>query len=235
LLIGAPGPISIAVNMYKNLPYDPRKDLAPITLVVSTANVLVVNPSLGVSTVRELIAYAKARPGQLNYASGGVASAGHIAMELFNLMAGTKMVHIPYKGAGPALRDVLADRVPMIITNMPAAWPFAQQGKLKALAVTTTTRSFIAPNVPTMEEAGLPGYESDNWTGVLAPARTPQAIINRLNKEIVQGVNAPEVKKLMSKLGAAVVGSSPQQFAKLIDKEIVTYRKVVEETGAKAN
>lgn len=235
MLVGAPGPISINVSLFKKLPYHPLKDLAPVTLVVSTANVLVVDPGLRIKSVKELIQHAKKSPNKLNYGSGGLGSAGHLATELLALMGGIKMNHIPYKGAIPALLDVIAGRTSLIITNMPAAWPHVRSGRLTALAVTTAKRSSAAPELPTIAEAALPGYESDNWAGILAPAGTPKFIVERVRNEIVRGFNRPEVKKLMDADGAEVVGSTPEAFRKLIEREIISYGKVIRESGASAN
>ena len=234
LLVGAPGPVSINVSLFKNLPYHPLRDLAPVTQVVSTANVLVVYPGLGIKSVKDLIRHAKANGAKLNYGSGGLGSAGHLATELFALMAGVKMIHVPYKGANPALVDVIAGRTSLIITNMPAAWPHVKVGRLTALAVTTAARSPAAPDLPTIAEAALPGYESDNWAGILAPAKTPGAIIQRLRNEIVREFNRPELKKMMTSDGAEVVGSTPEEFKTLIEREIVSYGKVIKESGASA-
>src|SRR5688572_2567759 len=230
LLVGAPGPISINVSLFKDLPYDPVKELAPITKVVSTANVLVVNAGMGVNSVSDLIKRAKAT--SLNYASGGVGSAGHLATELFALMAGVKMAHIPYRGATPALLDVIGGRVSLIITNMPAAWPHVRGGKLTALAVTTSTRSPAAPELPTVAEAGLRGYEADNWSGILAPAGTPTALIQRLRDEIVKGLNTPEIKQMLARDGGELIGSTPAEFRQLIAREIIDWGKVVKASGA---
>lgn len=235
LVLGVIGPISINVSLFSNLPYDPERDLAPITKAVSVTNILVVNPKLNVRTVAELIALAKSRPDTMNFASGGAGTAGHLAGELFKSMAGVKITHIPYKGSGPALNDLIGGQVDMFFDNMPAAWPHVQAGRLQALGVATAQRSSAAPQLPTIAESGLPGFQAENWYGFLAPAGTPKPIIERLNKEIVRILNTPDVKEKLASLGAEVVGNSPEQFAKEIRDEIPKWRKVIEASGAKAN
>ena len=235
LVLGVVGPISINVSLFKSLPYDPLRDLAPITQAVAVTNMLVVHPSLGVSTVKELIALAKAKPGALTFASGGTGTAGHLAGELFNTMAGVKMAHVPYKGSGPAMIDLLSGQVGLFFDNMPSAYPQAKVGRLRALGVTTAKRSPAAPQVPTIAEAGLQGYEATNWYGFLAPGGTPKPIIDKLHAEIVRILQTPEVKEKLAALGADVIGNTPQEFAKVIASEIPKYRKLVKESGATAN
>jgi tripartite-type tricarboxylate transporter receptor subunit TctC len=216
------------------MPFDPIRDLAPVTLAASTPNVLVVHPSLRAATIEELIALAKARPGEINFASSGHGTPAHLAGELFNSMAGVKMVHVPYKGAAPALADLLGGQVQLMFSTMPPALPHVKDGKLRALAVTSAKRSPATPELPTVGEIALPGFEANTWHGVVAPAGTPAAIVARLNREIVAILHLPEVVERLSAQGAEPVGSTPEEFAAYIRSETVKWAKVVRESGAKA-
>jgi tripartite-type tricarboxylate transporter receptor subunit TctC len=227
---------TLAINqiMYKTVPYDPLRDFAPITQAASLANVLVVHPSLPVKSVAELIAYAKQRPGQLNFASAGIGTSPQMSVELLKSMAGIEMVHIPYKGTSPGVVDLLAGQVSVMAPNLLTALPHIKAGKLRALAVTSAKRSEGLPDVPTMAESGLPGYDSTQWYGVLAPAGTSRAIVERLHDEIVRALRAPEVMQRLAADGAEPVGSSPEEFAAFIRSEIDKWAKVARAAGIRA-
>ncbi len=234
ILMGSAGPLAINASLFAEMPFDPIKDLAPVTLAASTPNVLVVHPSLPARTVKELIALARARPGEINFASSGHGTPAHLAGELFNSMAGVKLVHVPYKGAAPALADLLGGQVQLMFSTMPPALPHVKDGKLRALAVTSRKRSPAAPDLPTLDEAALAGFEANTWHGVVVPAGTPVPIIARLNREIVAILHLPEVVERLSGQGAEAVGSTPAEFAAYIGSESVKWAKVVRESGAKA-
>ncbi len=234
ILMGSAGPLAINASLFAKMPFDPIRDLAPVTLAASTPNVLVVHPSLPARTVKELIALARAKPGEINFASSGHGTPAHLAGELFNSMAGVILVHVPYKGAAPALADLLGGQVQLMFSTMPPAMPHVKDGKLRALAVTSRKRSPAAPELPTMDEAALPGFEAITWHGVVVPAGTSAAIIARLNREIVAILHLPEVVERLSSQGSEPVGSTPEEFAAYIRSESVKWAKVVRESGAKA-
>ncbi len=234
LLMGSAGPLAINASLFDKMPFDPIRDLAPVTLAASTPNVLVVHPSLKAATVNELIALAKARPGEINFASSGHGTPAHLAGELFNSMAGVKLVHVPYKGAAPALADLLGGQVQLMFSTMPPALPHVKDGKLRALAVTSSKRSRAMPELPTVDEVALPGFEANTWHGVVVPADTPAAIVARLNREIVAILHLPEVVERLSGQGAEALGSTPEEFAAYIRSESVKWAKVVRDSGAKA-
>ena len=234
LLMGSAGPLAINASLFGKMPFDPIKDLAPVTLAASTPNVLVVHPALRAATLKELIALAKARPGEINFASSGHGTPAHLAGELFNLMAGVKMVHVPYKGAAPALADLLGGQVQIMFSTMPPALPHVRDGKLRALAVTSAKRSPAAPELPTVDETALPGFEANTWHGVVVPAGTPGAIVARLNREIAAILNLPDVVERFSSQGAEALGSTPEEFAAYIKSETLKWAKVVRDSGAKA-
>ncbi|HKB63116.1 MAG TPA: tripartite tricarboxylate transporter substrate binding protein [Burkholderiales bacterium] len=234
LLMGSAGPLAINASLFDKMPFDPIRDLAPVTLAASTPNVLVVHPSLKAATVNELIALAKARPGEINFASSGHGTPAHLAGELFNSMAGVKLVHVPYKGAAPALADLLGGQVQLMFSTMPPALPHVKDGKLRALAVTSSKRSRAMPELPTVDEVALPGFEANTWHGVVVPAGTPAAIVARLNREIVAILHLPEVVERLSGQGAEALGSTPEEFAAYIRSESVKWAKVVRDSGAKA-
>jgi tripartite-type tricarboxylate transporter receptor subunit TctC len=235
LEMGTVGTHAINASLYAKMPYDHVKDFAPVILVAGVPNVLEVNPSLPVNTVQELIAYAKANPGKLNFASSGNGTSIHLSGELFKVMAGVQMTHIPYKGSGPALQDLIGGQVQLMFDNLPPSLPQIKAGKLRALAVTSSTRSPALPDTPTIAESGLPGYEASSWFGVLAPAGTPPAIIAKLNTEIAAWLATPEAKDRMLALGANIGGGSPEDFAKHIAAETAKWQKVVKESGAKVD
>jgi tripartite-type tricarboxylate transporter receptor subunit TctC len=226
---------TLAINpiMYKKVPYDPVRDFAPITQAATLPNVLVVHPSLPVKSVAELIAYAKAHPGQLNFASAGIGTSPQMSIELLKSMAGIDMVHIPYKGTAPGVMDLLAGQVLVMAPNVLTALPHIRSGKLRALAVTSVKRTEALPEVPTVAEAGLPGYDSTQWYGVLAPAGTQPQIVARLHDEIVRALRDAEVGKRLAADGAEAVGSSPEEFAAFIKSESEKWAKVASAAGIK--
>lgn len=225
---------SVNPSLYPKLPYDPLRDFAPITILVRVPNILVVTPGFAPKSVQELVAYAKARPGQLSYASSGSGSAQHLAAELFKVGAGVDMVHIPYKGGAPAIADVMGAQVPIFFGNMSSALPHVKSGRVRALAVTGNKRSANVPELPTIAESGVPGYEVYEWNGLFAPAGTPAAIIERLQAEIARIVNLPEVSEKLAALGAEPVASSPQEAAVFLRAEITKWAAVVKQANIKA-
>lgn len=235
LLMGNNSILATNAALYKNMGFDPVKDLAPVALVALQPNILVVHPSLPVKTVKEFIALAKARPGQLNYASSGSGAAAHLSAELFKSMTNTQMTHVPYKGAGPALIDVLAGQCQVMFATSLSVQPYIQSGRVRPLAVTTAKRSATMPNLPTIAEAGVPGFEATTWHGVVAPARTPAAIINRLNGEINKMLKSPDVRDRLVGQGAEILGGSPQDFAQYIQVEIPKWTKVIRDANARAD
>jgi tripartite-type tricarboxylate transporter receptor subunit TctC len=234
MLMGSAGPLAINASLFAKMPFDPIRDLAPVTLAASTPNVLVVHPSLKAATVKELIALARTRPGEINFASSGHGTPAHLAGELFNSMAGVKLVHVPYKGAAPALADLLGGQVQLMFSTMPPALPHVKDGKLRALAVTSLKRSRATPDLPTVDEAALPGFEANTWHGVVLPAGTPPAIIARLNREIVAILHLHDIVERLSGQGAEALGSTPEEFAAYIRSETLKWAKVVRDSGAKA-
>ena len=234
MLMGSAGPLAVNASLFKTMPFDPQRDLAPVTLAASTPNVLVVHPSLNVATVGELVALAKKSPGKINFASSGFGTPAHLAGELFNSMAGVKLVHVPYKGASPALADLLGGQVQLMFSTMPPALPHVKDGKLRALAVTSAKRSPAAPDLLTLDEAGLPGFEANTWHGVVLPAGATSKVIAKLNREIVAILHLPDVVERLSAQGAEPVGSTPEEFAAYIRSETAKWAKVVRESGAKA-
>ena len=226
---------AINASLYKSLPYDPVKDFVPITLIARVPNMLVINPDIPAKNVADLITLLKANPGKYSFASSGNGTSQHLSGELFKSIAGVDMQHIPYKGSPPALQDVVGGQVAMTFDNITTAWPLAKGGKLRALAVTTSKRSEIAPDVPTLSESGLAGYEVGSWQGVFAPAGTPAAIVKRLNAEIVKIINMPDVKEKLIGLGAEPVGNTSEEFAALVKTEVVKWAEVVKKSGAKVD
>ena len=227
------GVFAHAVNpsLYGKLPFDAVKDFAPVILCAAVANILVVHPSLPVRSVRELIALAKAKPGQLTYASAGNGTASHLAGELLKLMTGIDIVHVPYKGTAPAHTDLVGGHVPIFFDSMVGALPSVQAGRLRALAVTTQKRWRGAPDVPAMAEAGLAGYEVNSWFGLIAPAGTPREIVTRLNAEVARILRLPDVRERLYSFGAEPIDNTPDEFAAYIGAEIVKWTKVVKSAG----
>jgi len=226
---------AINASLYKDLQYDPVKDFVPIMLIARVPNLLVINPKIPANNVAELIALMKANPGKYTFASSGNGTSQHLSGELFKTMAGVDMQHIPYKGSPPALQDVVGGAVSMTFDNITTAWPLAKNGNLRALAVTTAKRSSVAPDVPTLAESGLAGYEIGSWQGVFAPAGTPPAIIKRLNTEMVKILNMPDVREKLVGLGAEPVGNTPEEFSVLVKAEVVKWADVVKKSGAKVD
>jgi len=226
---------AINASLYKDLPYDPVKNFVPITLIARVPNMLVINPNVPAKNVQELVALLKANPGKYTFASSGNGTSQHLSGELFKIQAGVDMQHIPYKGSPPALQDVMGGQVTMTFDNITTAWPLAKDGKLRAVAVTTAKRSSIAPDVPTLAEAGLPGYEIGSWQGVFAPAGTPPEIVKRLNTEIVKIINSPDVQQRLSTLGAEPAPNTPEEFAAMVKLEVVKWADVVKKSGAKVD
>ena len=235
ILMGAVSTHAINVALYSKLPYDPVKDFAPVTLITSVPNVLVVHPSLPVRNVKDLIALAKSRPGQLNFASGSTGSAGHLAGELFDSMAGVQMTHIPYKGAAPAVIDLIAGHVSLMFDNLASALPNIKAARVRAIAVTTLKRSSLLPDVPTISESGLRGFDVSTWFGIFAPAGTPPDVVTKLNGEIVRVLHTNDMRERLALLGAEPIGNKPDEFAAFIKTEIPKYAKVVKASGAKAD
>jgi tripartite-type tricarboxylate transporter receptor subunit TctC len=235
LLMGTVGTHAINPALYPKLPYDHVRDFAPVILVAGVPNVLVVNPSLPVNSVQELVAYAKANPGKLNFASSGSGTSIHLSGELFKTAAGLSMTHVPYKGSSPALMDLIGGQVQLMFDNLPSALPQIKAGKLKALGVTSRERAPALPDVPTIAESGFPGFEASSWFGLLAPAGTPQPVIAKLNVEVAKWLASPEAKEKLLAQGANAAGGTPEDFAKHIAAETAKWQKVVKESGAKVD
>jgi tripartite-type tricarboxylate transporter receptor subunit TctC len=233
LLMGTVGTHAINPGLYAKMPYDHVKDFAPVILVAGVPNVLVVNPSVPVGSVPELIAYAKANPGKLNFASSGSGTSIHLSGELFKTMTGVQMTHIPYKGSSPALADLIGGQVQLMFDNLPSSIGFIRAGKLRALAVTSATRSSALPDTPTVAEAGVPGFEASSWFGLLAPAGTPPDIVAKIDGEVAKWLASPEAREKLAAQGANAAGGSPQDFARHIQAETAKWAKVVKESGAK--
>jgi tripartite-type tricarboxylate transporter receptor subunit TctC len=233
LLLGAIGNLAVNVSIYRGLDYHPLKDFSPVTFAVSQSNVLVVHPSVPAKTVQELIDLARAQPGKLTYGSSGSGNAGHLAGELFKSMARVDLIHVPYKGGAPAMLDLVAGQIQAVFSSAPTAVPQIKAAKIKALAVTTARRSALLPDLPTIAESGLPGYETDNWYGVVVTAGTPRSIINRLNAEVVRALNLPDVKEALFKLGLETAPGTPQDFGAYMKAEYTKWAKVV--GGTKVN
>jgi tripartite-type tricarboxylate transporter receptor subunit TctC len=232
LVMGHVGTFGSNPALYKKLPYDPVKDFAPVTLIAMVPNLLVVQPSLPIRTTQELIAAARAKPGQLTYGSGGNGSAAHLAAEYFKLRAGVDIQHIPYKGTMPALTDLLSGQISMQITGAPPLMPYIKSGKVRVLATASPQRLKILPDVPTIAESGVPGYAATQWYGILAPAATPKPVVDKLNVEIVNAINRPDVRARLEAEGAEPVGNTPAEFAAFIKSELALWAKVVKESGA---
>ena len=233
-LFGAALPFSVIQSLYKTS-FDVTRDFAPITLAGISANLLVAHPAFPANSVKELIEYARKNPGRINYGTSGNGTSVHLSMELFKSMTKTYMLHIPYKGSAPVVTDLLAGQIDLMFDNTPNVIGHVRAGKMKALAVSTAQRSALAPDVPTVAEAGVPGYELAVWFGVLAPAGTPKDIINRLNAEIVKALNSADIKDRFAKQGVEVKTSTPEQFAEFLKSEVARWAKVVQEAGIKAD
>lgn len=229
ILMGTIAALAINPSLYKKMPFDSLKDVIPITRAVDSTNVLVVHPSVPVKNVQELVALAKTKP--LNGGSSGVGGAGHLALELFNLKAGTKIVHIAYKGGGPAMVDLLGGNINLIFATAASAVGHMKAGKIRALAVSTAKRSGLVPELPTVAEAGLKGFEANNWYGLMAPAKTPRNVIDRLNKESIAVLNLPDVKDMLFKQGLDVAPSTPEAFGAYIKSERAQWETVIKAAG----
>jgi tripartite-type tricarboxylate transporter receptor subunit TctC len=227
--------LSINASLYSKLPYDTLRDFVPITVLVSAPYLLTAHPSLPASSVRDLIALAKARPGELNYGSGGSGTGPHMAMELMKQQASIDITHVPYKGAGPAMIDLVAGQVQVMMVSMIAGMPYVKAGKMKALAVSSATRSTAAPEIPTVAESGLPGFDESGYYGILAPAGTPREIVNRLHAEILAVLNLPDLKARFAAEGAKVIGNTPEQYATLIREDIAKWARVIKASGIRPN
>lgn len=234
LLIGSVSTMSINPSLYTKLPFDTVRDLAPVSLIASTPSAVVVTANLAAQSVKELIALAKAKPGQINFSSAGSGTSHHLGGELFKLAAGINIVHIPYKGTAPAVTDLVSGQVSMMIANMPSVLPMVKAGRLRALAVTSLNRSSLMPELPTVAESGLPGFEVIVWYGVLAPAMTPGPIVNVLNAHLKQMAGMPEVRERLASQGAEAISSTPEEFARKIRDDIKKWAKVVQASGARA-
>ena len=233
IAVGAAGPLAVNPGLYDKLPYDPVKDFAPITNMVNFPLLLVTHPSVAAKTTRDLVELAKAQPGKLHYSSPGSGNSGHLAGELFNSMAGVKTVHVPYKGQGPALADLLAGQVQMLYSSIPSVLPHIRQGQLNAIAVGSAKRVPSLPEIPTIAESGVPGYEAYSWVGMIAPAGTPKDVIARLYREIVEILKQKDVAEKLNGQGALPVGDSPEQFAAYIKAEIDKWSAVVRSSNIK--
>ena len=230
-LLMTPSTLAINSALYKKIPYDPVRDFAPITELISSPSIIVVHPSVPAKTIKELIAFARARPDQMNYASAGAGTYPHMTMELFQSMAKIKMVHIPYKGTGPAMIDLLAGNTAVMAGTILSVMPQVRAGRLRALGISSEKRSPIAPEIPTVAEAGLPGFEAVQWYGFLAPARTPHDIIVRLHAETARILHQPETKERFASDGADPVGNSPEEFSRFVQTELVKWAKVARGAG----
>ena len=236
LLMGAVATHAINPSLYRKIPYDAFKDFVAVALVAQVPNILVVHPAVPAANVRELIALARAKPGALNFGSGSTGSTGHLAGELFNTMAGVRMVHIPYKGGAPAMQDLLGGQVQLMFDNLANSLPQVKAGKLRALAVTTETRSPFVPDIPTVVESGLPGFDLTTWFGVFVSGGTPREIVMRLNTEIVRILALADVRQRLEEMGAApIANNTPEQFAAFVRREYDKYAKVVRDSGANAD
>jgi putative tricarboxylic transport membrane protein len=229
LLLGQSGPISINPAVYKDLRYDPERDFAPVTMTTAYPYILVVNAKLPVRSLQDFVALAKSKPGAMNYGTTGIGAANHLVTELFNGKAGLKMAHIPYRGTALAVADLVGEQVTVVFGDPISVLPHIQAGTLRALAVTSTQRAPVAPDVPTVAESGYPGFDAIAWHGILAPAKTPPAVVKKLNAEIVSALQHPETKDLLVKQAMQTVGNTPEEFAAFIKKDIAIWKAVAAE------
>ena len=234
IILTAPGSVAVAPHQNSNLPYDPRTDLTPITMAVVFPNVLVVHPSVPAKNVAEYIKLSITKPGSLSYGSSGIGNAGHLAGELFKIVTKADITHVPYKGGGPAMADLLGGQVPSVFASAPSAVPQIKAGKIRALATTGATRSSFLPEVPTVAEAGFPGFEATNWYAYMAPGKTPRAIVELLNRELVKVLNTPEVRNQLLAQGMEPLPMTVDQLGKYLEREYATWGRVVKEAGIQA-
>ncbi len=234
-LLGNNSILATNQSLYRRLNYDPVKDFAPVALVAIQPNILVVHPSLPIKSVAELISFASKNPGKLNYASSGSGAAAHLAGELFKAMAGVDMVHVPYKGAQPALTDVISGQVQLMFATSASVVPYVRAGRLRALAITTARRSALMPELPTMSDSGVPGFEATTWHGVVVPVATPAPVVEFLNEEIRSVLKQPDLRERLGSLGAEVAAGTPKEFADYIAREIPKWAKLVRDSGATAD
>jgi len=227
--------LAISPSLYSKLNYDPVRDFAPISLVATVPNVMITHPSLPVATLADFIRLAKSKPGEMNFGSGGSGTSNHLAGELFNIVAGVKLVHVPYKGVNLAMKDLLSGQVQFVVIGIPAAAPHIKAGRLRALALIAPSRAAALPDVPTVAEAGLPKFEVTTWYGILAPAGTPRPIVMRLNAEIVRIMHAPEMTQRLAGMATDPVTSTPEEFAAYIQREIAKWGGVIRQAGLKAD
>jgi tripartite-type tricarboxylate transporter receptor subunit TctC len=235
VLLATPAEMAINQHLFAKMPYQPDKDFAPVTLAVSTPLILVVHPAMPVKTVKDLIALARAQPGRITSASAGTGGVQHMALELLKMTAKVDIIHVPYKGAGPAIPDLIGGHVDMFFSGMPPAMSQVKAGKLRALAVTTPKRSPAAPDVPTMAEAGVAGFDINNWFAYFVPAGTPAEVVGRINAEINKALRLQEVKDRLSPQGAETVGTTPEELARYVRAESDKYAKLIRASGAKAD
>jgi tripartite-type tricarboxylate transporter receptor subunit TctC len=234
LMMGHIGTLAFAPSLYANVPYDPVKDFQPVALVAMLPNILAINPKLPAKTLSEFIAYARANPGKLNYSSGGQGSAAHIATAYFCHRAGIEATHVPYRGTAPSVNDLVAGNVQFTLTGGPAVLPLAEGGQLRVLGVAARERVGFAPDLPTLSESGLPDFEAVQWYGIVAPARTPRPVVERLNREINTLLGQPDFAAALAKDGAIARPETPEGFGKLIGSELVLWRDVITRAGIKA-
>lgn len=235
LLQATVGTMSINPSLFRNLPYVPLRDFAPVSLLAESPYVLVVHPGVPAKNVKELVAYAKARPHQLNIGSGGVGTGNHLSGELFRILAGIDVVHVPYKGSGLGQNDLIAGQIQLMFINLLPAGPHIKSGRLRALGVTSARRSGAAPDIPTIAESGFPGYASTSWHGIMVPAKTPATIINRLHAALAKIADQPDLVKRLGAQGTDVIGSTPAEFAALIRAESAKWDKVIKTAGIKGD
>ncbi|MGE5523013.1 MAG: tripartite tricarboxylate transporter substrate binding protein [Rhodospirillaceae bacterium] len=234
-LLAVAASFTMSPALYKNLPFDPVRDFSAISELSALPNILVVHPSLPVTNLKELIALVKTKPGEINHGSSGVATGTHMSMELLKHLTGMRMVHVPYKGGAPSVTALLANEVQVTFATISTALPHVKTGRLRALAVSTAKRSAAAPDVPTIDEAGVPGYDYSSWIGLLAPARTPPAIVTTLHRETARIVQMPEIRKVLALEGSDPIGSTPAQFSALIRTEVARWKQVAQSAGIKGD